>query len=129
MPASTTRSLPSSLWLIAFVLVALNLRALIVVIGPILEPIMSTLSIGTSTASLLTTLMILCFGLLSPLAPLVAGRLGLDRALALAMIAVAVGGLFRSVPSVSLMMVGTILAGFGIACGNVFMPGTVSTSG
>ncbi|MCM2129589.1 CynX/NimT family MFS transporter [Larsenimonas rhizosphaerae] len=125
MSASTSRSMPSSLWLVAFVLIALNLRAPIVVIGPILEPIMSTLSIGTSTASLLTTLMILCFGLLSPLAPMVAGRLGLDRALALAMIAVAVGGLFRSVPSISLMMAGTILAGFGIACGNVFMPGLV----
>ncbi|MCM2972400.1 MFS transporter [Larsenimonas suaedae] len=112
-------------WLIAFMLAALLLRAPIVVLGPVLAPIMSTLSLSSSEASLLTTLVILCFGLLSPIAPTLAGRLGLDRALAIAMAAVALGGVLRGVAHYDIMLIGTLLVGFGIACANVFMPSVV----
>lgn len=113
------------LWLAAFALAALNLRAPIVVIGPVLEPIMSELHIGASLASLFTTGMILCFGVLSPLAPGLAGRLGLDRAIALALSAVALGSVLRGIENFPMMLVGTLCAGLGIAFGNVFMPSLV----
>ncbi|WP_299260585.1 MFS transporter [uncultured Kushneria sp.] len=113
------------LWLLAFGLAALNLRAPIVVIGPVLEPIMGSLNIGAGAASLLTTGMILCFGLLSPFAPTLAARLGLDRAIALALVAVALGSVLRGIEHFPVMLVGTLLAGLGIAFGNVFMPSLV----
>lgn len=120
------RAPPSPLlWLLVFALAAFNLRAPIVVVGPVLEPIMQTLSLGASTASLLTTGMIICFGLLSPLAPSFAGRVGLDRAIATALSAVAAGALLRSIDSLPVMLAGTLLAGAGIAFGNVFMPSLV----
>ncbi|WP_239495393.1 CynX/NimT family MFS transporter [Salinicola halophilus] len=126
MSSSLNRfALPAWLWLLAFGLAAINLRAPIVVIGPVLEPIMSTLSIDAGTASLLTTGMILCFGLLSPLAPGFADRVGLDRAIACALTLVAAGGALRGVELFPLMLAGTLLAGLGIAFGNVFMPALV----
>ncbi|WP_251977693.1 CynX/NimT family MFS transporter [Salinicola avicenniae] len=126
MSTSPNRApLPAWLWLVAFGLAAINLRAPIVVLGPVLEPIMSTLAIGAGTASLFTTGMILCFGLLSPLAPGFADRVGLDRAIACAITLIALGGLLRGVESVAVMLAGTFCAGLGIAFGNVFMPSLV----
>ena len=122
---SSRSSLPAWLWLLAFGLAAINLRAPIVVIGPVLEPIMATLSIGAGVASLFTTGMILCFGLLSPLAPGLADRVGLDRAIACAISLIAIGGVFRGVESVAIMLLGTLCAGLGIALGNVLMPSLV----
>lgn len=123
---STSRSpLPAWLWLLAFGLAAINLRAPIVVIGPVLDSIMDTLSIGAGTASLFTTGMILCFGLLSPLAPGFADRAGLDRAVACAITLIAIGGVLRGIESVTIMLLGTFCAGMGIAFGNVFMPSLV----
>ncbi|WP_106476428.1 CynX/NimT family MFS transporter [Phytohalomonas tamaricis] len=125
-PASAGESsLPAAFWLLAFAFAAVNLRAPIVVIGPILEPIMDTLAIGASTASLFTAAMIVCFGVLSPLAPGLAARLGLDRALALVLALIALGGVLRGVEMLPVMIVGTLLVGAGIACGNVFMPSLV----
>ncbi|WP_227875984.1 CynX/NimT family MFS transporter [Kushneria konosiri] len=115
----------SLLWLLAFAFAALNLRAPIVVIGPVLEPIMASLHIGAGAASLLTTGMILCFGLLSPLAPTLSARLGLDRAIALALVAVAAGSALRGIEAFPIMLLGTLFAGLGIAFGNVFMPSLV----
>ncbi|WP_457808888.1 CynX/NimT family MFS transporter [Kushneria sp. EE4] len=121
----TPRPSISLLWLLAFGLAAINLRAPIVVIGPVLEPIMASVHIGAGSASLLTTGMILCFGLLSPFAPALAGRLGLDRAIALALVAVALGSVLRGIELFPVMLIGTLLAGLGIAFGNVFMPSLV----
>lgn len=124
-PERQSPPLPAWLWLLAFGLAAINLRAPIVVIGPVLEPIMSTLSIGAGAASLFTTGMILCFGLLSPLAPGFGDRFGLDRAIACAITLIALGGLLRGVESLTVMLAGTLCAGLGIAFGNVFMPSLV----
>ncbi|WP_456269124.1 MFS transporter [Kushneria sp. AK178] len=121
----TPRLSVSLLWLLVFGLAAINLRAPIVVIGPVLEPIMASLHIGAGAASLLTTGMILCFGLLSPFAPALAARLGLDRAIALALVAVAIGSVLRGIELFPVMLAGTLFAGLGIAFGNVFMPSLV----
>lgn len=118
-------ALPAALWLLAFACAAVNLRAPIVVVGPVLEPIMATLGVGAGSASLLTAAMIVCFGVLSPLAPGLAARLGLDRAMALVLALIALGGVLRGVEAFTVMMLGTLLVGAGIACGNVFMPSLV----
>ncbi|MFC0267612.1 CynX/NimT family MFS transporter [Kushneria aurantia] len=129
MPSATTKNererCAALLWLAAFALAAINLRAPIVVIGPVLDPIMAGLAISAGAASLLTTGMLLCFGLFSPLAPGLAARLGLDRAIAAALTAVALGALLRGIENFPIMLAGTLLTGLGIACGNVFMPSLV----
>lgn len=121
----TKTTLSPLFWLLAFVAAAVNLRAPVVVIGPLVEPIMADLSLGAGSVSLLSTGMVICFGVLSPLAPMVSARLGLDGAIAFCLAAIAAGGILRGIHQFDLMLVGTLLAGAGIAFGNVFMPSLV----
>jgi MFS transporter, CP family, cyanate transporter len=104
------------------VLVAINLRPAAAAIGPVLNRIQSDTGLSSGWAGALTTLPVLCFGLLAPLAPLLARRLGLRAALAGAMCLLLVGTLLRLVPGVGLLFLGTALAGAGIAIGNVLLP-------
>jgi len=65
---------------------------------------------------------VLCFGLLAPLAPQLARRLGMHTAIAVAMVALMAGMLLRLVPGDVFLFLGTALAGAAIATGNVLMP-------
>ena len=85
------RPLPAraALLLAGILLIAANLRAPITGVAPVLAMIQAGLDLGTAQAGLLTTLPLLAFALLSPVAPLLARRIGLEWALfaALALIA------------------------------------------
>ena len=73
-------------------------------------------------AGALATLPVLCFGLLAPLAPVLARRVGLHTTIAGAMCALLAGMVLRLVPGVGLLFAGTALAGAAIATGNVLVP-------
>ena len=62
---------------IGVVVLALNLRPSIVAVSPILTMLRADTGLSTVVLSLLTTVPLLCFGLLSPPAPRLAGRLGI----------------------------------------------------
>ena len=66
-------------------LTALNMRTTIVSFPPMMEIIRVDTGLSSSTVGLLMTLPVICFALLSLVAPAVAARLGLDRALIAAM--------------------------------------------
>jgi CP family cyanate transporter-like MFS transporter len=104
------------------VLVAINLRPAAAAIGPVLDRIQSDTGLSSGWAGALTTLPVLCFGLLAPLAPVLARRLGLRAALAGAMCLLLAGTLLRLIPGVGLLFLGTALAGTAIAIGNVLLP-------
>ncbi len=104
------------------VLVAINLRPAAAAIGPLLERIEHDTGLSSGWAGALTTLPVLCFGLLAPLAPLLARRFGLRTSLAGAMIVLLAGILLRLVPGIGLLFAGTALAGAAIATGNVLLP-------
>ncbi|MBX6724279.1 MAG: MFS transporter, partial [Dactylosporangium sp.] len=76
-------------------------------------------------AGLLTTLPVLCFGLLSPFAALLGRRIGIESALLAAMLAVAAGSVVRVGPSAWWMVAGTAVIGAAITVGNVLMPSVV----
>ena len=120
--AADSPRLASLLWLVAFLLVAFNLRAPIIALGPMMRSLMDGLSISANVASLLTTIPILCFACISPLAPWLAARLGMDRSIGLALLTLALGVALRGVDSLSWVLLGTMPMGAGIACGNVYMP-------
>jgi CP family cyanate transporter-like MFS transporter len=65
---------------------------------------------------------VLCFGLLAPLAPPLARRLGVHRAIASAMVGLLAGMVLRLVPGTFFLFAGTALAGASIATGNVLLP-------
>jgi CP family cyanate transporter-like MFS transporter len=103
-------------------LIAINLRPAAAAIGPVLNRIQSDTGLSSGWAGALTTLPVLCFGLLAPLAPVLARRLGVRTALAGAMFVLLAGMLLRLIPGVGLLFLGTALAGAAIATGNVLLP-------
>ncbi len=76
-------------------------------------------------ASLLTTLPVLCLGLLAPLGPRLARRFGVERTLAGAMGLLALCTALRGLGPIWLLFACSVAAGGAIACGNVLLPGLV----
>jgi CP family cyanate transporter-like MFS transporter len=112
-------------WALAIMLVAANLRPALVSVSPLLATIQRSLHLSAAGSTALTTDPVLCFGLLAPLAPLLARRLGLRGALLAAMAALAAGMLLRLGPSALTLFAGTTIAGGAIATGNVLLPALV----
>lgn len=104
------------------ILVAINLRPAAASIGPVLDRIQSDTGLSAGWAGALATLPVLCFGLLAPLAPPLARRLGVHTAIAVAMVTLVTGMLLRLVPGDVFLFLGTALAGAAIATGNVLLP-------
>lgn len=110
---------------IAVVLVALNLRPVIVAVSPVFDTISTELGLTSVLAGLLVTLPVLCFGVLGPIAPLLAAKIGFERSLALVLLAIIAGSALRIVPSIPALFGGTLLVGAGIAVGNILLPGLI----
>lgn len=104
------------------VLVASNLRPAVAAVGPLLHRIEVGEGLSNAAASALSTLPVLCYGLVAPAAPLLARRLGFHAAVAAALGLLLAGQLIRLVTGVEFLFLGTALAGAAIAIGNVLMP-------
>src|SRR5579875_881690 len=65
-------------------LLAINLRPAVVAVAPLTSRIRAGTGLSTAGVSLLTTLPLLCFGVFALLAPRLGRRLGLERALGVA---------------------------------------------
>lgn len=127
-PVTTTVLVPTTLLMVAILLVAANLRPAVTSIGPVLDEIRSSLHASAGWASVLTAVPGLCFGLAGFLAPVTAKRLGLARAIGLAMVLVTVGSVTRVLDGSTVMLAGTLLACAGIAVCNVLLPVVVKES-
>jgi CP family cyanate transporter-like MFS transporter len=114
--------LPPAALAAGVVLVAINLRPAAASMGPVLHRIESGTGLSSGWAGALATLPVLCFGVLAPLAPVLARRAGVPAAISVAMIALVAGILVRLIPGVGFLFFGTALAGAAIATGNVLMP-------
>ena len=116
----------STPWLLLGVLLlASNLRLPITSIGPVIQNIGADWQLGSSALGLLTTLPLLAFALISPLAPPLAHRFGLNRTLAGCLVLIILGFTGRLLPSLPMLYIGTALIGAGIAIGNVLLPSLV----
>jgi len=104
------------------ILLAANLRPAAAGIGPLLGRIQADTGLSSFGAGALTTLPVLCFGALAPLAPTLARRLGERSTVAVALAVLLLGLLVRLVPGIGFLFLGTALAGAAIAVGNVLLP-------
>jgi MFS transporter, CP family, cyanate transporter len=107
------------------VLAGLNLRIAVASVPPVIDEISDDLDLSSAAAGLLTSAPILCFGLLAPVSPLLARRLGAERVLLLALIPLTAGLLLRAESSVTALFAGTLVAGAAIAVANVVVPSIV----
>jgi MFS transporter, CP family, cyanate transporter len=110
---------------VGIVLTGLNLRIPVASVPPVIDEVAADLDLSSAAAGLLTSAPILCFGLLAPVAPVLARRLGAERVLLIALLPILAGVLLRAAPSVPAIFAGTVLAGAGVAIGNVVVPSVV----
>ena len=103
--------------------VAFNLRTAISATAPLMETIVDDTGMSSSATGMLTTLPVICFGLLAPLAPKLARRFGMDLTVWATMAVLALGIVIRIAPPLTALFGGTILIGAGIAVANVLVPG------
>ena len=125
--ARPARSVPAAAWWIglAIVLVAANLRPAVVGVAPMLAQIQAEERLSATAAGILTALPVLCFGLIAPLAPPLARRIGIERALLTALGLLIIGFLVRSSGPLAALYAGTVLLGSAIAIGNVLLPSLI----
>lgn len=107
------------------ILASLNLRPALAGISPVLSEIMSDLGLSAAGGGAITTVMVVCLGVLAPLAPLLARRFGLDRTLLAGLVILAAGVVLRAAGGIPALYVGAAVAGTAIAIMNVVMPGVV----
>lgn len=113
------------LLIIGIIMIATTLRAPITSVGPLIETIRVNTGMSHTLAGLLTTFPLLAFAVLSPLAPRIARKWGMERTLFLGVSAVTVGIVLRFAPTIATLFIGTILLGLGIAISNVLLPSLI----
>lgn len=125
-PAVSKRSLSLS-WpiIIGIVLISLTMRSPLTSVGPMAGSIRESLGLSNAAAGLLTTLPLLAFSLLSPFAPILARRFGMERIMLYALVLLMIGIAVRSLTATVPLFAGTILLGLAIAVCNVLIPSLV----
>ncbi len=113
------------LLIIGIMLIASTLRVTFTGAAPLLDVIRMGYDLTTSEVGLLTTLPLLAFGLISPLAAGIARRFSIERSLFAALILICLGIVLRALPSPAWLFIGTAVIGSGIALGNVLLPGLI----
>lgn len=117
------------LWTMAgLVLLAINLRAAISGVSPLLDQIQRQYGLSGADMGILTTLPVLSLGVFAAAAPPLARRLGTETTLVVALLLITGGILVRLLPAPAALFVGTALAGAGIAISNVLMPYVIKRS-
>lgn len=110
----------------ALLLLALVLRAPVAVVPPLLPDFQSALHLDTFQAALLTSIPVLCFGLLTPLVSQLVHWLGINHAVAWGLVAVVAGSLLRVDGTLAGLYGGTVLIGLGLTVGNLGVPMLIS---
>ncbi|EBX7377775.1 CynX/NimT family MFS transporter [Salmonella enterica subsp. enterica serovar Takoradi] len=123
--ALSPRGKHGALLIAGILMIATTLRVTFTGAAPLLETIRSDYGLSTAQTGLLTTLPLLAFALVSPLAAGIARRFGMERSLFAAMLLICAGIALRALPSAALLFAGTAIIGCGIALGNVLLPGLI----
>lgn len=110
---------------LALLLIGFNLRPLFGSLSVVLPEVMRSTALSTVGASVLTTVPLACLGIFAWPAPVLARRMGPERAILWAMLLVCAGTLLRGVASLPVLFVATAVAGSGIAVANVLLPALI----
>ncbi|MFD1673732.1 CynX/NimT family MFS transporter [Alicyclobacillus fodiniaquatilis] len=123
--SDTNRPNVGWLLLLGIIFVAFNLRPAITSVGPLINSIRIHLDISNGIAGLVTTLPLIAFAVLSPLAPRIGHRLGNECTILLGIIVLMIGVFVRSIGDAATLFIGTALIGLGVAICNVLLPSLV----
>jgi MFS transporter, CP family, cyanate transporter len=120
-----TRVARTALLAAAIVFTALNLRTAVASVPPLLDELRVDVPLSATAAGALTTTPVVCMALGAVVAPRTARRIGTERAVVALCLTTAAGMLLRWIPGVVALFAGTIVAGLGIALGNVLVPSLI----
>lgn len=116
-------SLSMGLFLLAVMMLAVNLRAPLAALGPVVGFVRVDLNLSGAFMGMVAALPMLVFALVSPLAARFARQFGIEAVLIGAMLVLAVGVFVRVVyPAAAWLAIGTVILSAAIAMGNVLLP-------
>lgn len=122
-----TRTTRSALIGVAAILVAgLSLRIPTISLGPLLPELRTSTGYGETLLSLLTSIPLALTLLVAPASPWLARRIGRNRVIGFALVAISGGVILRSIPGDVSLFAGTVLLGLGIAAGTVLIPAAIA---
>jgi len=104
---------------------ALNLRAGVASVGPVLPEVRSGLHLTGTGVAIFTMLPVLCFGIMAVAAPGLARRAGVEPVLMTALILLTVALFVRVLGGPQLLLAGTVVVGGSIAIANVLLPALI----
>jgi CP family cyanate transporter-like MFS transporter len=107
---------------IALVLIGLNLRAGITGASALLHDLQDVLGYGPLVAATIPSIPTLCFALAGAGTSWLTGRLGVEKAILLALAMLAGGLLLRGIPATGMLVAGSVVGMSGLAVCNVAMP-------
>ncbi|GEN87559.1 MFS transporter [Oceanobacillus sp. FSL W8-0428] len=113
------------LYLIAIIVIGFNLRPAITSVGPLLGTIRDQIGLENWSAGTITSLPLIAFAIVSPLAPKLGRRLENEKAVLLGLILLFAGIGVRSIPYTPTLFIGTAIIGVGIAVMNVLLPAVI----
>ncbi|GGH49190.1 MFS transporter [Microbacterium album] len=117
------------LLLVTLCLIAVNMRATITGIGPLLEQMTTDTGVSIAVLSGLTSVPLIAWAVCSPLAHSTAQRYGINRVLTVSLVLLTLGALVRSLPGpVAGVWIGTAIIGMSLAAANVLLPAVVKQS-
>ncbi|WP_030271083.1 MFS transporter [Streptomyces sp. NRRL B-24484] len=114
-----------ALMLAGILLVALNMRACLAAISPMVGEIQRSLGLSATASGLITTVPVLFQGVGAPLTPRLTRRFGAERVVLGAVLVLGGGVLLRVLPSSAALYAGCVVIGVAIAVLNVSMPSLV----
>ena len=113
--------------LAAVVLLAINFRSVLASLPPLVPDVRADLGISGAAAGVLTTLPVFCMGAFAPVAPRVAARMPMERALALCGLLTAAGAGLRGAGTTPALFVAGVVMGVAIALGQALLPVLIRT--
>jgi CP family cyanate transporter-like MFS transporter len=124
-PKTAGLALGGALLIGGILAVAFNMRGSITGLPPLFPELAKTHAMSPATEAALAAVPVLGFGVFSGAAPMVARKLGEERALGLALVLLVIGLGLRSAIAGALLFPGTIIASCAIAFVNVLLPSLI----
>jgi CP family cyanate transporter-like MFS transporter len=109
--------------LLGIVLVAANLRTAVAALSPMIGQISADIPLSALAVGVLGMLPPVCFAAFGIVTPALTRRVGLERMLLLALVAMLIGHLVRGFStSIGVLIVGSVIVFAGLGAGNVLLP-------
>jgi CP family cyanate transporter-like MFS transporter len=106
----------------AVVLLAINLRSVLAGLPPVIADVRAGLGLSAAAAGVLTTLPVLCMGAFAPVAPRLAGRMSVERALVVCALLTAAGTGVRALGTTGVLFASGLAIGVAIALAQALLP-------